>query len=213
MRTDIPVVPDADTAREWARDELAKPEYRDQGTSWFERFLEWVSDLFDGLGALGGSMGPVGTIALVVLVTAVIGVILWLVLGPLRRSRRAVQARAVFDDDARSSEQIRGSAAAAERAAAWDLAVMEWFRAAVRVMEERRAITDSPGATAREAAVRIETAVPSLAGDVAADAQGFDTARYGSGGLTATEAAHARATYEGLVATRLAPRSEAEVRA
>lgn len=208
MRTEIPVTPDADTAREWAREELAKPEYRDSGTTWFDSFLEWVQDLFDAVGNVGGSVGPLGTILIVILAVAAVGVIVWLVLGPLRRSRRAEPTRGVFDDDARSSQQIRDAASTAERAEQWDLACMEWFRAGVRLMEERRAIVDSPGATAREAAVRIEAAAPNLAGDVAADAQGFDIARYGTGGLTATDAAHARATYEALVDTRRRPRAE-----
>ncbi|MFN3866675.1 MAG: DUF4129 domain-containing protein [Demequina sp.] len=211
MRVDIPVTPDADTAREWARDELAKPEYVDQGTTWFESFLEWVQELFDGIGSLGGAMGPLGTILIVLLALAAVAVIVWLVLGPLRRSRRSTAVGAVFDDDSRSSGQISAAAAAAADGSDWDLAVMEWFRAAVRLMEERRAIVDSPGATAQEAAARIESAVPDLAGDVAADAQGFDMSRYGAGGLTKADADHAGATYEALARTR--PRARAEATA
>ncbi|MFW2513125.1 DUF4129 domain-containing protein [Demequina sp. SO4-13] len=209
MHLEIPVTPDADTAREWARDELAKPEYSDQGTTWFESFLRWVQELFDGVGALGGSLGPLGTIALVLLAVAAVAVIVWLVLGPLRRSRRTDPTRAVFDDDSRSSQQIRDAATAAERGGDWDLATMEWFRASVRLMEERRAISDSPGVTAHEAATRIESAAPALAGDVAADAMGFDLARYGSGGLTATDAGHARTTCEALADHRQAGRAVA----
>lgn len=209
MRVDIPVTPDADTAREWAREELAKAEYIDQGTTWFESFLQWLQELFDGVGSLGGAIGPLGTILLVVLAVAAVGIIVWLVLGPLRRSRRAAAAGAVFDDDGRSSQQIHDAAATAGDEAQWDLAAMEWFRAAVRLMEERRMIVDSPGATAREAAVRIETAVPDLAGDVAVDAESFDIARYGSGGLTKTDADHARATYDSLVHARPGARAEA----
>lgn len=209
MRVQIPVTPDADTAREWARDELAKPEYADQGTTWFESFLQWLQELFDGVGALGGAVGPLGTIALVLLVIGAVALIVWLVMGPLRRSRKAAPVGAVFDDDARSSAQIRDAATAAEKAGNLDLATMEWFRASVRLMEERRAITDSPGATAHEAAVRIESAVPALAGDVATDALAFDLARYGSGGLTATDAAHARTTCEALAHARPAARAGA----
>ncbi|MFW7413658.1 DUF4129 domain-containing protein [Demequina sp. SO4-18] len=209
MHVEIPVTPDADTAREWARDELAKPEYSDQGTTWFEAFLRWVQDLFDGVGQLGGNLGPLGTIALVLLAVAAVAVIVWLVLGPLRRSRRSTSARAVFDDDARSSQRIREAAADAESRGAWDLATMEWFRASVRLMEERRAIADSPGVTVHEAAVRIETAVPALAGDVATDAMAFDLARYGSGGLTATDARHARDTCQSLSQARQQARTEA----
>ncbi len=209
MRIEIPVTPDADTAREWARDELSKPEYTDQGTTWFESFLEWVQALFDTVGSLGGSVGPIGTIALVIVAMGVVALIIWLVVGPLRRSRRAAPVGGVFDDDTRSSQEIKTAAEAAERAESWDLAVMEWFRAGVRLMEERRVIVDSPGATAQEAAVRIEKAVPSVAGDVVTDAQSFDLARYGAGGLTATDAAHARKTCEALNDARQRARLEA----
>ena len=41
----VPVVPDAETAREWAVRELADPVYH-EGPSLLERFLEWVMSLF-----------------------------------------------------------------------------------------------------------------------------------------------------------------------
>ena len=37
---DIPVDPDADTAREWAREELADPIYH-QGESLLQRVIDW----------------------------------------------------------------------------------------------------------------------------------------------------------------------------
>lgn len=212
MRFDVPVVPDADQAREWARDELAKTEYSDQGTSWFETFLEWVSELFDSVGSMSGNLGPLWTIIIVLLAVAIVALVIWLVLGPLRRSRRSKARVGILDDDDRSSEQMRDAAQAAEAIGDWDTATMEWYRASVRSMEERGRISDSPGATAREAAQLLAKASPAVASQAALSAHSFDVARYGSGGLGEAEAAQARATYQSLAHARGASRSNAPVR-
>lgn len=202
MRFEVPVTPDAETAREWARDELSKPEYAAQGTSWFERFLEWVQDLFNSVESIGGNLGPLWTVVLVIVAIAIVALVVWLILGPLRRSRRSRTQTGMLDDDARSSQQMRDAAEAAERAQDWDTAAMEWYRASVRRMEERGRLADSPGATAKEAARLLGVAAPALASDAAQSAHFFDVARYGSGGLGKAEATHARATYDALAQAR-----------
>lgn len=207
MRLDVPVTPDAETAREWAREELSNPEYADQGTSWFESFLDWVGRLFDSVGSIGGSLGPLQTIVIVALALGIVALVLWLVLGPLRRARRTSVTGGMLDDDHRSSQEMRQAALSAHDAADWDLAIMEWFRASVRRMEERGRILDSPGATAQEAATLISAAAPVLASDAVRTAKNFDIARYGAGGLGESEAAHARGTFEAL--DRLRPLSMA----
>src|SRR5690554_1296425 len=163
MRRGIPVTPDAEEAREWARDELSKPEYADQGTSWFERFLEWVEELFNSVGSLGANVGPLWTVLIVVVSIAIVAFVVWLVLGPLRRSRRSHSRGGMLDDDERSSQQMHEAALAAEATQDWDTAAMEWHRASVRRMEERGRIADSPGATAREAAHLIGQVAPATA--------------------------------------------------
>lgn len=202
MRFEPPVTPDADTAREWARDELSKSEYADQGISWFEMFLEWVTEFFDNVGDVGGALGTVGTVVLIVLAVGIVALIIWLVLGPLRRSRRNQARDGMLEGDERSSQQMRDAALVAEKAGDWDTATMEWYRASVRRMEERGRLADSPGATAHEAAELIARAVPAMASDAAQSAHSFDVARYGSGGLSKAEAAQARATYDGLAQAR-----------
>lgn len=212
MRFDVPVVPDADQAREWARDELAKTEYSDQGTSWFEAFLKWVEDLFNSVGSMSGNLSGVWTVIIVVLAVAIVAFVVWLILGPLRRSRRRKAQAGMLDDDARSSEQMRDAALAAEAAGDWDTATMEWYRASVRRMEERGRISDSPGATAREAAVLLAKAAPAVASQAAQSAHSFDVVRYGSGGLGEAEAAQSRATYDALARARGASRSDTQVK-
>lgn len=208
MRHTVPVVPDADTAREWARDELSKTEYASQGTSWFEKFLEWVQELFDQVGSFGGDLSPLWTVLLVVLAIAIVAVVVWLVLGPLRRSRRGRLRVGMLDDDERSSQQMRDAALAAQNHQDWDTAVMEWYRASVRRMEERGRLADSPGATAKEAARLLGDAAPAVASEAAQSAHFFDVARYGAGGLGEAEAAQTRATYDALGHTRGGSRSD-----
>lgn len=195
MRLTVPVDPDADTAREWAVDELAKPEYREGSGLSLDAFWEWLSELFDRIGDAGGSLGVPGAVVVGIIVAAALALITWLVLGPLRRSRQGAGSGAVFDDDARPWQQIRDSARAAQERGDWDLAVVEWFRASVRLELERGAILDSPGVTAHEAALRVGDATPPVQQDIQQDADAFDSARYGSGGLSAAHAEHAQATF------------------
>lgn len=196
MRLDVPVDPDADTARRWAEDELSKPEYQEGAELSLDGLWEWFGRLFERIGDAGGAIGIPGAIAVGLLVAALVALVTWLVLGPLRRSRRGATERAVFDDDARSWSEIRDAARAATAAQEWDLAVVEWFRATVRLEDARGVILDSPGLTAHEAATRIGTAAPAVVADVLADADAFDVARYGGGGLTREHAEHAEQTFD-----------------
>lgn len=203
MRLTIPVTPDAETAREWAREELARPEYREQGSNWFEDFVEWVRSLFDGLGGLGSGLGVNGLVVVAILAAALVALLLWLVLGPMRRSRRAARRQSVFDDDRRSAEQMLGAARAAAATEDWDLAVVEQFRALVRRLEERGALPELPGATAEEAAHTIASLPPGHE-RVRADASAFAVARYGNGGLTAEHWEHIDGTWQDVMAGRTA---------
>lgn len=202
MHSEVPVTPDAETAREWARDELSKPEYADQGTSWFETFLDWVTELFNAVGSIEGSLGPITTVVIVLVVLGLVALVVWLVLGPLRRSRRSSTQGGMLEDDERSAQQMRDAALKAQDRGDWDTAAMEWYRASVRAMEERGRLADSPGATAREAAALIAAAAPALASEAAQSAHYFDVARYGAGGLGRAEAAQTRATFDALAQSR-----------
>ncbi|WP_297081617.1 DUF4129 domain-containing protein [uncultured Demequina sp.] len=194
MRADVPVVPDEETAQRWAIEELARPEYRENSGLSLDAFWEWLAGLFDRIGGLGSSLGIPGAVVVGLIVAGALALITWLVLGPLRRARRRSAPRAVFEDDARSWVEIRDAALAAASAENWDLATMEWFRASVRLEQERGDIVDSPGVTAHEAAARIGLAEPAVTDAIAADARAFDRARYGAGGLTREHAEHAQQT-------------------
>lgn len=197
MRLDVPVDPDADTAREWARDELSKHEYQTGGgNNWLERFFEWVQNLLSSIGnGIGGAWGGWGTLAAVLIGAALVALIVWLVVGPLRRSRSRGSVDEELGDPTATAADLLASARRAADAGDWNTAVIECYRALIRSLTEREVIDGRPGMTAFEAALAASTAIPAIASDVTADADVFDAVRYGH--LTAT-----RAHYEHVLSTR-----------
>jgi hypothetical protein len=194
---DIPVDPDADTAREWARDELSKHEYQTgTSTNWLDRFFNWVQNLLSDVGnGVGGAWGGWGTLAAILIGAAVLAVIVWLVVGPLRRSRRRADEEEELGDVTLSSADLLATARAAAEAGDWNTAVIEAYRALIRSLTEREVIDGRPGMTAFEAALAASDAMPAIASSVTTDADVFDAVRYGH--LTAN-----RAHYEHVLATR-----------
>ncbi|WP_062291590.1 DUF4129 domain-containing protein [Demequina phytophila] len=187
--TSSPLTPDADTARRWAVEELAKDEYREGGTSWLERVTTWFQNLLDGIGGgIGGAAGPVGILITVLVGAALVALVLWLVVGPMRRSRRASTEPTLFDDD-RGADALAEAARTAARAGDWAAATLDLYRAMVRRLSERDVIALGPGLTAAEAADQAAVALPSFAARLRADADAFDGIRYGH--VPATEATYA----------------------
>lgn len=175
--TEVPVVPDRETARDWLVEELAKPEYA-QDSSLLVRLLEWLLGLFEDIGAVDVSPWRLAVIVAVVLVAVV--AVAYFVAGPARLRRHAARDSAVVhEDDARTADQMR---AAADRAAArqdWALAVVERFRAVVRGLEERVVLDERPGRTAREAAAAASARIPDLGTVLHDAAERFDGVCYG----------------------------------
>ncbi|MGC4173827.1 DUF4129 domain-containing protein [Demequina sp.] len=207
MRFDVPVDPDAETAREWAREELAKSEYtQGTGTNYLQRFFDWINNIIENLGnGFGGTGGGWGPVIAVVIGIALLAVIVWIVVGPLRRSRRARAVDEELGDLALTAADLLATAAAAARAGDWNTAVIEAYRSLIRSLAEREIIDAKPGMTAFEAALVTSEAVPAMARDIHEDADVFDAVRYGH--LTAN-----REHYEHVLATRDAARkARAEV--
>ncbi|WP_430868538.1 DUF4129 domain-containing protein [Demequina aurantiaca] len=205
MWTSIPVDPDADTAREWAIDELAKREYTQAGESWLEAIARWLADLFDSIGRVGnglGSLGIPGVVIFSVLGLGLAALIVWIVVGPLRRSRRTRSAGEIFGDDYRDSAALSADAELAAAAGDWTTALVHLYRAMVRHLDERGTIDIFAGMTAHEAAVAAGRALPLLERDLAIDADAFDDARYGRSPATAATYGHAAATFAAIRATR-----------
>ncbi|WP_084100929.1 DUF4129 domain-containing protein [Demequina sp. NBRC 110051] len=198
MRVSIPVDPEADEARRWAVEELSKSEYRTEPATWMARLGDWLRGLFEGFDGFGTGLGPAGTILIMVVAAALIGLVVWLAVGPVRRSRRARTGTGVLDDDRRSVSEMER---AAERAAAsgdWDTAVCEIYRASVRMLDDRGVVAISDGMTADEAARAIAAGVPSVGRAIDATARDFDVARYGRGGLPESSWQRARDTHTAL---------------
>ena len=196
MLFDIPVDPDADTAREWARDELSKPEYHPgTGSNWLDRFLNWMIDLISRLGSgAGDTFGGWGVIGIVAICVAVVAIVVWLVVGPLRRSRARRSGEEELGDLALSAADLLALAKAAAAQQDWETAVIEAYRALIRSLDEREVIDAKPGMTAFEAALLAADAIPAIASDITLDADVFDAVRYGHLEATSEHYSHVLAT-------------------
>lgn len=175
----VPVDPDAQQARDWLVDELAKPDYRAAQPTWFDRLSSAVSDWLQSLtvGAAGGPPG-IGVLIVVLVVVAAV-VIAFLVFGLPRLNRRSAVTGSLFgDDDARDAATIRRSAESAAAAGDYTVAVAEMFRATARGLAERTVLTTSPGTTAHDFAVRAATAFPDHRAPLGDAATAFDGVRY-----------------------------------
>lgn len=179
---DIPIEPDADTARQWVIDELSKDAYQSSGRSWIERFLEWLTGLFDGLGNATGKLGFAGVpgsvvaIVIAVILVALIALIVW---GPMRSSRRRKASTAVFEDDERDSAAMRSAAVDAAARGDWTIAVIERFRGMVRDVEKSGWVAVVPGMTAYEFVTQAGLRVPPLSTELDWAGDLFDRIRYG----------------------------------
>ena len=175
----VPVDPDAEEARRWLVDELAKPDYRAAQPTWFDRLSAAVRDWFESLsfGAPGGPPG-LGTL-LVVLAVVVALVVAFLVFGLPRFTRKSQVTGDLFGtDDDRDAAAIRRAAEAAAAAGDLDLAIVEIFRSTARGLAERTVVTTSPGTTAHEFSLRAAAAFPDFSAALATAAASFDGVRY-----------------------------------
>lgn len=167
-----------DTAREAARQELAKPAYDEARPSVFRRFLD---ELIDALNRVldGPSVGLDPRLAgvLFVLVLTLVTVVILLRVGPISRQR---QQGPLFAGAAPLTAD--GHRAAADTAAGegrWADAVRERLRAVVRELEARGVLDPRPGRTADEVAGDAGAAVPDIAAPMREAATLFNEIWYG----------------------------------
>lgn len=176
---DVPVEPDADEAREWLVNELAKPAYQAAQPTLFDRIAQAVWDWITSL-SFGGVEGPpaLGLLVVVLLVAAavVIGV---LVFGIPRFNRRSRAVGALFgDEDERTAAELRRGAAQAAAREDWPTAIAELYRAIARDLAERGVLTTSPGTTATGFARRAGELDPGAHAEFLTAAGSFDDVRY-----------------------------------
>lgn len=203
---EVPVAPDADEARRWARDELARSDYNTE-PSVVERVWRWITERITDFSEFNAAAPPNLVPIIVVLAVAVLlGVALYLG-GPLRTRRRATATDSfvVFDDDEADSAELTAAADEAARKQDWPTAVLMRFRAIIRSLDERGILDDVPGMTAREATTAAGARLPDLqrplrwAGDL------FDAVCYGSARPGASEDQHLRQLAGDVAGARAVP--------
>lgn len=198
---DVPVDPDAETARRWAEAELADPIYH-QGQSLLDRVLEWFQEFLEDAQASALNV-DVTTASLVLGTVLLIAVVLVLTYtGPVRRARRARAPQVVFENDSRTAAEIRASADAFAAQGRWSEAALERYRAILRSLEERAVLDERPAWTADEAAREAGTLLPDHAADLRRASLLFDDVRYGDGTGTATDDAWLRSLDDALRTAR-----------
>jgi Domain of unknown function (DUF4129) len=172
----VPVDPDADTARELLRNELSNPIYH-QTPSPLERLFTWIQSFFEGLMApqISGLWAAIAIVA----VLLVIGGSSLVISGPVRRNRRIRTTPAVFTDDTRSAGELRLAAHTAAQASDFATAILDIFRALVRRCEERALVEPTPGQTAHEVADTLTTVFPTHSAALVDAALVFDATFYG----------------------------------
>ena len=177
--TEVPVDPDAETARRWAGQELADPIYH-RGESLLQVVLRWIQErLAEAQNALSTMNGRSAAIVLGSVV--IVGVVVTLlVVGRVRRTRSSQRSSVeVFVDDNRTATELRRSADTLAAAGRWSEAVLDRFRALLRSLEERAVVDERPGRTAHEAAVQAAAVLPACAADLHRASRMFDDVCYG----------------------------------
>ncbi|WP_207343831.1 DUF4129 domain-containing protein [Arthrobacter sp. E3] len=176
---EVPLVPGADEARQWAKDELAQQVYQDAKPGFAEQILALLQKVWDELinsvGAVDGTAGLVIAIGVVLLAVAVI---IFFVRPQLNRRKSATAA--VFENDlVMTAAQHRKLAQAAAHAGDFSTALSEQFRAVVRAAEERDVIVPALGRTAVEITADLEQAFPAHKLALRHGAELFSAVRYG----------------------------------
>ncbi|KGM10014.1 hypothetical protein N869_05825, partial [Cellulomonas bogoriensis 69B4 = DSM 16987] len=108
---EVPVVPDAPTARRWAVSELSDPVYHQQ-ESLLDMFLRWLMEQLSQIELAASGMDPLVAALVVLGVVVVVVAVALVVAGPVRRARSAPRPGAVFVDDTRTADELRASATA-----------------------------------------------------------------------------------------------------
>jgi hypothetical protein len=200
---DAPLVPDRDTARTWAQQELVHREYQEHRPGLIAQLWQWLTDQIDRLPQPKGVPGNVGTAIVAALLVALLVYLLWRT-GSVRR-RGAGDSDGVFSGPVRTAAEHRRAAADALAAGDHRVALLEGFRGLVRGMEERALLDLEPGRTADEAARAAAAALPDLADDLTAAARSFDDVRYGDLPATSDAATTMRELDDRVQRSRPAP--------
>jgi hypothetical protein len=174
-----PIEPDGEQARDWLIGELAKPPYQAARPTLFDTVAQAVRDWFVDLFASSDGKVPDIVPVLVGLVLLAVLVVAFLLFGLPRLNRRVTPLGTLFgDDDARSADALRDSAAAAATRGDFTSAIEDLYRSLARGLAERTVVHTTPGTTARDFARRAGEAFPAHAAEFSDGAGVFDEVRY-----------------------------------
>ena len=189
-----PLLPDDDTARQWANDELAKGKY-DDSPSILERIIGWIGQTLQKLFSApdGGFSIARFLVFLGIVALALVGVVMLIrMFKPAATLKRTISTplQPLFDDTA-SARDLFQATQDAEDSGFLTRAVIERYRGTIRLLDESGYITATPGMTATEAA---KAASASLANAqlFAACAHHFNSLFYGEKTATAQMVADTR---------------------
>ncbi|MEJ1156461.1 DUF4129 domain-containing protein [Microbacterium marmarense] len=176
-----PLIPDEETARRWAEEELSNPIYDIAEPTLFDRVAQAVGEFIANLFSpqLPGEFGPIAAVvaAIVVVVLIAAAFAIWGAPRAIRRARR--NPPALFgESDARSAAQLRRDAHAKATSAEWDEAIVLRFRAIARGCIERGVVNTPPGATVHTFARAAAPVFPASADALETAATAFDDVRY-----------------------------------
>lgn len=152
-----PLTPDAETAREIARDELSRLKYQRDETLLI-RFMNWLEALIKKV--FSAKSGDYTLSEILTLIT--LGILLFVLIFfafrfGIRWRRQKVRRndfsrrKSLFFDDDRTASELRAAADKAVASGDLNTAVVERFRAAIKDLDERKIISLRPGLTALEA--------------------------------------------------------------
>ena len=179
MSAEPPVLPDAEEARRWAAEELAKPEYRQAAPGWLESFWEGILEWLRSLDPSSADAGPLPSSLIGIAIAVVIAA--GVMLARPRLNAKVRQAREVFGmDSPLTAADYRQRAETAAAGAKWGDAVVDRFRALVRSAEDRTILNPQPGRTADEVARELALPFGAYAHRLNHAARTFDAVRYGN---------------------------------
>lgn len=190
----VPVEPDAEEARRWAKDELSRSVYSTE-PGILQRLWTWFLEQLQRLSEIDAT-APANLVPVIVVIGAValLAVALYLA-GPVRSRRRRRSgggSHAVFDDEHATSADLTAAADAAAERRDWSLAVLMRVRAIIRSLDERTVLDDRPGLTAHEASDAAARRLPDCAAELTWAGHLFDDVCYGSATPGPTEDARLR---------------------
>ncbi|WP_433788104.1 DUF4129 domain-containing protein [Actinomycetospora sp. CA-101289] len=199
----VPIDLGADPARELAREELARQEYRDAQPDPVLAAVQWLARRIADLLRAAAGVSPGGGWGLLVLLVLVVVVVIVVRrrFGPTLRS--AAVAGTVLGATELPAAEHRRLADGHAAAGRYDDAVRERMRAIVRALEERTVLEPRRGRTATDAAREGGRALPGAAADLREAAHLFDETVYGGRSAGTAGDARLREVDAAVAATRL----------